>query len=46
VLADGRVTEHGSHDQLMAARGVYAELFTLQATAYQPRPADQTISGR
>ena len=30
----GRIIEHGSHDQLMKAAGVYAELFSLQAAAY------------
>ncbi|MGO9974684.1 MAG: ABC transporter ATP-binding protein [Solirubrobacteraceae bacterium] len=34
VLDAGRVLETGSHEQLMAARGTYAELFTLQARAY------------
>jgi ABC-type multidrug transport system fused ATPase/permease subunit len=34
VLHDGRVVEHGPHDELMAADGLYAELFTLQARAY------------
>jgi ATP-binding cassette subfamily B protein len=34
VLEDGRVVEAGPHTELMAARGVYAELFTLQARAY------------
>ena len=34
VLADGRIIEHGSHDQLITQAGVYAELFTLQAAAY------------
>ena len=31
---EGRVVEQGSHDELMAAGGLYAELFTLQARAY------------
>jgi ATP-binding cassette subfamily B protein len=35
VIADGRVTELGSHDELMAARGRYAELFELQAQGYR-----------
>jgi ATP-binding cassette subfamily B protein len=34
VLHHGRVVEHGTHDELMAAGGHYAELFTLQAQAY------------
>jgi ATP-binding cassette subfamily B protein len=34
VLDGGRVAESGSHDQLMALGGRYAELFTLQASAY------------
>ena len=34
VLEHGRVVEQGSHDELMAAGGRYAELFTLQARAY------------
>ncbi len=35
VVADGRIAEHGDHAALMAARGVYAELFELQAAAYR-----------
>jgi ATP-binding cassette subfamily B protein len=34
VLDDGKVTESGDHDALMAMGGRYAELFTLQAFAY------------
>ena len=34
VLDQGRIVEHGSHDQLLTAAGVYAELFTLQAATY------------
>ena len=34
VVAGGRVAEAGSHHELMAARGLYAELFTLQASNY------------
>ena len=36
VLADGRIVEEGSHDELMAADGHYAKLFRLQASGYQP----------
>ncbi|HJU00224.1 MAG TPA: ABC transporter ATP-binding protein [Actinomycetes bacterium] len=34
VLDGGRVAEAGSHEELMAHGGRYAELFTLQASAY------------
>jgi ATP-binding cassette subfamily B protein len=34
VVAGGRVEEHGSHDELMAANGLYAELYSMQAAAY------------
>lgn len=34
VLDRGRVAESGSHGELMALGGRYAELFTLQASAY------------
>lgn len=37
VLDQGRIIEHGNHQQLMTAAGVYAELFTLQAAAYTDR---------
>lgn len=35
VLRDGSVHEHGSHDELIAAGGYYAELFELQASQYR-----------
>jgi ATP-binding cassette, subfamily B, bacterial len=35
VVEDGRVTETGSHEDLLAAGGTYAELFALQAKAYR-----------
>lgn len=34
VLSEGRVVESGTHDELMSLKGLYAELFTLQADAY------------
>ena len=36
VLDHGRVVEHGDHDTLLANGGLYAELYTLQASAYTP----------
>lgn len=35
VVEDGRVTEHGSHEDLIARNGTYAELFEIQARAYR-----------
>jgi ATP-binding cassette subfamily B protein len=35
VLSDGVIAEQGTHDELMARRGAYAELFALQAANYQ-----------
>ncbi len=35
VLAGGRITESGTHEELLGAGGVYAELFELQARAYR-----------
>jgi ATP-binding cassette, subfamily B, bacterial len=38
VLEEGRVTELGTHAQLMARDGTYRELFSLQARAYADVP--------
>lgn len=35
VIQDGRIVEHGSHQQLMAQDGHYAHLFSLQAQGYR-----------
>ena len=39
VLSDGRVTELGSHAELMRADGQYAELFSLQASRFRSAAA-------
>jgi ATP-binding cassette subfamily B protein len=43
VLHEGSVVESGSHEELLAQRGVYAKLFQLQARGYQ-EPAVQPAS--
>ena len=35
VLADGHVAEHGSHEALMRAAGLYAEMFESQSAWYR-----------
>ncbi len=35
VIADGKVSEVGSHEELMKAQGRYSELFELQAAGYR-----------
>lgn len=35
VLADGRVAEQGTHEELMTAGGHYAQLYGLQAAGYR-----------
>lgn len=35
VIADGHVTELGTHDELLRAEGRYAQLFELQAAGYR-----------
>ncbi len=49
VLHHGRLAEHGSHDELMAAGGRYAAMFTAQAAQYAPKkgipnPASPTVT--
>ncbi|HEX3872953.1 MAG TPA: ATP-binding cassette domain-containing protein, partial [Solirubrobacteraceae bacterium] len=36
VLSDGRITELGDHDALIAAAGTYAEMFTIQSDRFAP----------
>ncbi|WP_168207396.1 ATP-binding cassette domain-containing protein [Microlunatus elymi] len=40
VVQDGRISEYGSHDELMAAGGGYSEMFRLQARRFQQGRSD------
>jgi ATP-binding cassette subfamily B protein len=35
VLHEGKLLEHGTHEELLAAGGQYSELFQLQASGYR-----------
>jgi ATP-binding cassette, subfamily B, bacterial len=45
VLDQGRITELGSHEELVAAGGSYAEMFTMQAARFAEAEPD-TLEGR
>lgn len=40
VLEDGRIAEHGTHQELMAARGGYSRMFRLQAQRFENGQSD------
>ncbi|HLV99933.1 MAG TPA: ABC transporter ATP-binding protein [Ktedonobacterales bacterium] len=35
ILQDGHIQEHGTHDELLARAGVYAQLYDMQAGSYR-----------
>jgi ATP-binding cassette subfamily B protein len=43
VIADGRVIEQGTHEELLAANGRYAELFHLQAERFTEDEAESEV---
>jgi ATP-binding cassette subfamily B protein len=43
VLDQGQVVEQGTHTELMAAGGVYATLFTMQAAGYQDEELSEEV---
>ncbi|HOJ81298.1 MAG TPA: ABC transporter ATP-binding protein [Clostridiales bacterium] len=40
VIADGRIAESGSHEELMEKNGIYAEMFRAQAEWYKTGESD------
>ncbi|WP_284575200.1 ABC transporter ATP-binding protein [Streptomyces sp. 2P-4] len=42
VLKEGQILEEGTHDALMAAGGLYAEMYSLQASAFTDEPKNRT----
>ncbi|HBN95895.1 MAG TPA: hypothetical protein DDZ66_06320, partial [Firmicutes bacterium] len=45
VLADGKLVENGSHDELMGMDGVYAQFFREQAQWYDTGSLDTIKEG-
>jgi ATP-binding cassette subfamily B protein len=43
VLDQGRVVEQGSHDALLAAQGIYARLYAMQAEGYLKNSAELVV---
>ncbi|HBO34336.1 MAG TPA: hypothetical protein DD636_06330 [Anaerolineaceae bacterium] len=43
-LKNGRITELGSHDELIAQRGEYQELFEIQAKNYRQRQGSESFT--
>lgn len=43
VLGGGAVTEEGTHEELMAKGGQYAEMFTLQASSYKGEEDSENV---
>jgi len=46
VVDDGRVVETGRHDELLAAGGLYADLYTTQFASQGLREADPLAPAR
>ncbi|MFC6016167.1 ABC transporter ATP-binding protein [Plantactinospora solaniradicis] len=43
VLEDGKIVEQGSHTELMALDGLYAELFSIQASAFIEEDLEESV---
>jgi ABC-type multidrug transport system fused ATPase/permease subunit len=45
VLRDGEIVEQGSHEELMARRGVYRDIYELQLRPQEEVLLDAAIAG-
>lgn len=45
VIADGRIAESGSHEELMGKNGIYAEMFRAQAEWYKNSESGELPNG-
>jgi ATP-binding cassette subfamily B protein len=45
VISQGRIAENGSHEELMAQRGLYYDMFTRQASRYIDPPVSAPEEG-
>jgi ATP-binding cassette subfamily B protein len=43
VLGEGRIAEHGSHDELMTRNGRYASMFRMQALRFAPASGEVVV---
>ena len=43
VLGGGTILETGTHSELMARGGAYADMFTLQASSYNGEEGDDNV---
>lgn len=43
MFEDGRITEYGSHKELMQRKGKYAEMFEMQAHYYKEEQKNETV---
>ncbi|MFC7657418.1 hypothetical protein ACFQV8_14480 [Pseudonocardia benzenivorans] len=46
VLDGGRITERGSHDELVALGGTYAHMYEVQAARFRDGPPGRRDAGR
>jgi ATP-binding cassette subfamily B protein len=45
VLENGQITEYGAHSELLARRGTYAKLYSMQAESYTEEQLARATGG-